>query len=271
MTSSEQLKKLYFSEYGKLKKLREYTDGILAVPMEGSIHAHRSGKYKHYSYVYRDENGILREINVKKKDLADYKAYIEVQCAKKVKPVVNSLISSLEGDMTSYDDKALARVYDELCELYGENVPKAFFSNRMLMEKWQNSAYVKLNYKEEKLVFKTLHGEKVRSKVEAMVADILYRMNIPYRYDARLSKDGLTFWPDFTLISPENGDVFYLEVFGMMTDRKYATDNLRKINEYHKAGFIQGDKLIIVFDAEDAEFDSETFEKTVRTLVLKES
>lgn len=262
------IKKLYDSEYSKLIKLRGFVDEILKTPVEGSIHIHKKGSYFKFGYAFKDGNDNLNEIYVRKKDLGNYKDQIAVQCAKKVKPVVNNLIHALERNMGSYDDKALSKVYEELCEAYGENVPKPFYSNRLLMEKWKNSDYAKLDYKLEKLVYSTNKGEKVRTKIEALVANILFDMQIPYRYEARLKKDAKIFWPDFTLISPVNGRVFYLEIFGMMTDKNYAIDNLKKINDYNKAGIIQGDKLIIVFDSEDAPFDEESFKQTIRILVL---
>lgn len=265
------LLKKYRIEYSKLVKLLDYSESVFRKQIEGTIHPHRRGKYVHYAYAFIDENGRKTEKHIKKKDLENYKDQIDLFCAKKVKPVVKKLISALEKDIASYDDAALEQVFQKLCELFGDLVPEKYWSNKMLMSKWQETPYPRLDYKTDKLIFTTLRGDKVRSKVEVMVADILYNMNIPYRYDARLVKGGVTFWPDFTMISPVSGKVTYLEVFGMMTDKKYAADNMKKINSYHKAGIIQGDRLIMVFDSEDTPFDSDAFVKTIRTVVLNES
>lgn len=271
MASGVNLKKICYSEHSKLINLKNYTEGILKKTLTDSIRIHRKGKYVQYSLISVDRGGLRRENSIRKKDLENYKDQIDLFCAKKVKPVVKKLISALEKDIASYDDAALEQVFQKLCELFGDLVPEKYWSNKMLMSKWQETPYPRLDYKTDKLIFTTLRGDKVRSKVEVMVADILYNMNIPYRYDARLVKGGVTFWPDFTMISPVSGKVTYLEVFGMMTDKKYAADNMKKINSYHKAGIIQGDRLIMVFDSEDTPFDSDAFVKTVKTVVLNES
>ncbi len=49
----------------------------------------------------------------------------------------------------------------------------------------------------------------------------------------------------------------------MMGDEKYATKNVKKINEYIKAGFIPGKNLIITMESEGSGLDTEA----VKTLI----
>jgi len=66
------------------------------------------------------------------------------------------------------------------------------------------------------LKYTTNRGEKVRSKSEKIIADLLYSYNIDYKYEKELK---LTFYknifPDFTIVSPLNNQTYYWEHNGL--------------------------------------------------------
>ena len=67
----------------------------------------------------------------------------------------------------------------------------------------------------------TLRGERVRSKSEAMIADTLYRLKIPYKYECPLtirrktgtSRNTKTIYPDFTCLNVRLRQEFVWEHF----------------------------------------------------------
>lgn len=87
---------------------------------------------------------------------------------------------------------------------------------------------------------KTIKGELVKSKGEAVIANFLYTNGIEYKYEKiyeKLMTDNKVYKPDFTLNL--NGDSIYLEYFGLSTYKENELNRYNKIKkmkeEYHKA------------------------------------
>ncbi len=111
-------------------------------------------------------------------------------------------------------------------------------------------------YVEEKKIM-TARGEKVRSKSEALIADILAELGIPYHYEAaiRLGNRHLRY-PDFTLLDIRTREEIYLEHFGMLDREEYRVRALSKMNEYMENGIFLGVNLLVTFETSDAPLDT---------------
>lgn len=94
----------------------------------------------------------------------------------------------------------------------------------------------------------TSRKQKVRSISELVIAEQLYKYEIPFHYEEELEKNGKVFAPDFTFEGSDS-NLFYLDYFGMMDNAKYARRNFRKLDDYYDAGLIPGDNLIVAFDS----------------------
>jgi len=95
---------------------------------------------------------------------------------------------------------------------------------------------------------RTIKGELVKSKREALIANFLFCNGIDYEYEKifeELMDDERTYKPDFTLNL--FGENVYLEYFGIgdsdsILERKYTENKKRKM-EYHK---LHGTKIIFI-------------------------
>ena len=103
----------------------------------------------------------------------------------------------------------------------------------------------------------TLKGDLVRSKSEALLADLLYYHGIEYEYEKELALNGQVIHPDFTIQLP-GGRVLYWEHLGMLGDPGYERNWSYKSRIYAENGIAEGNGLIItrdvggVFDELDA-------------------
>ncbi len=103
----------------------------------------------------------------------------------------------------------------------------------------------------------TLKGDLVRSKSEALLADLLYYHGIEYEYEKELVLNGQVIHPDFTIQLP-GGRVLYWEHLGMLGDPSYDRNWSYKSRIYAEKGISEGNGLIItrdvnnVFDELDA-------------------
>ncbi len=146
--------------------------------------------------------------------------------------------------------------------------------NTELAEKvriWQSEAYRKNPLYPEYLMHDTLKGEKVRSKSEASIADVLYLCRIPYRYECELIIGNEIFYPDFMIMDPETGIIFIWEHFGLIEMERYLNRTANKMKTYTGAGFFPNKNFIITSEDSDhpftgsqaAEIVSKYFHRTI--------
>lgn len=189
--------------------------------------------------------------------------------------------SELVGKLAqrSYDERLLAEVEKQLkniqytikkCErkeivkveglhaLYEKMSParKKLVDPRVILDEeyavqWLAKSYSGKEFAEGQAEIYTERGERVRSKSEKIIADLLFHKKIPYRYECPVSIKGLgKIYPDFTCLRLLDRKVIMWEHFGMMTDSEYCKKAMRKIDTYTKNGFIQGKDIIYTFESE---------------------
>lgn len=102
--------------------------------------------------------------------------------------------------------------------------------------------------------YKTMKGEFVRSKSECIIADRLYINGIPYHYEINhtlvdpYGSDYIV-QPDFTVLNKRTRQEYIWEHLGRLGDDDYCEDNLPKINNYVRSGYIPGINLILSFES----------------------
>lgn len=136
---------------------------------------------------------------------------------------------------------------------------------------WKNAPFnANPNFHEE-LTHKTLLGYNVRSKSEEHIANELFLSGIPLRYEAELTltissqessdylyhspsnpnKYAKTYYPDFTILNPKTGQVFYWEHFGMMDNQKYREKTIQKLQVYFNNNILPGINLITTYETKE--------------------
>ena len=137
-------------------------------------------------------------------------------------------------------------VYHELPEFRKEIVRPALETDETFQKHWEDVQYIGKGFTDQFTELLTDKGERVRSKSEMIIANMLAKENIPYRYEypVRLKTAGIVY-PDFTVLNVRLRKELYWEHFGMMDDPEYAENAIRKVMAYHLSGFFSGDKLIV--------------------------
>lgn len=104
--------------------------------------------------------------------------------------------------------------------------------------------------------FVTGRGERVRSKSELIIADLLDRFNLIYFYELPLPfPDGTRAYPDFTILDPGRRKVFYWEHFGLLDDYAYTSKMGAKLNHYMKNGIYPGESLLFTVESRESPLD----------------
>lgn len=136
------------------------------------------------------------------------------------------------------------------------------------LAEWAKEPYQKCEKEPEKLTVRIPDGSFVRSKSEALIAMILFKYRIPFRYECALHLGDITYFPDFTIRHPKTGEVFYFEHFGLMDKKSYVLKTNRKLENYNLHGIIQSKNLITTYETKDRPLDVEYVEMLVKYYFL---
>lgn len=161
---------------------------------------------------------------------------------------------------------------DEIFRSLHENRKPLIQPIRLLDEdyvkQWLHVAYEKKEFTDDAPDFYTARNERVRSKSEIIIADTMYRNNIPYRYEYPLYVDGLgELHPDFLCLNVGTRKAYIWEHFGMMSDIEYANLALRKMEKYALAGFFPGVNIIYSFENASHPLSSRIIESNIRNFL----
>ncbi len=158
------------------------------------------------------------------------------------------------------------KVYKELRDERKILIEKPYLLNNDLYAKeWQSLTFRSNPFKPENKIYETKKGETVRSKSEAIIADILFDLGIPYHYEMPLILSRTrVIYPDFTILKVSKKEEFYFEHFGMMDDQEYRNKCLIKINEYRENGIYSGKNLITTFESESSPLDIKNIRKMLK-------
>ena len=99
----------------------------------------------------------------------------------------------------------------------------------------------------------------MRSKSEVIIADLLGREKIPYRYEYPVKIKGWgKVYPDFTVLNVKKRKEMYWEHFGMMDDPEYVEKAVQKIEMYQKNGIYPGEHLIITYETRNVQINQKS-------------
>ena len=221
---------------------------------EGHLRISRSGGYPRYYHVTDPGQPIGKYIPQKEgafvKKLAE-KDYIETFLAYAKKE-----LSELERLITSLSKKNADKAFEKLSVDRRGLLRPYIIPDTMYAEEWIRAEYRTNQFMPERKIYDTKKGDKVRSKSEAILADMFYDLGTPYRYEAELKlKNGAVRYPDFTLLKTVTREEIYFEHFGLLDDEEYRTGCLKKMDEYRENGIYPGRNLLFSYETEESPLD----------------
>lgn len=170
---------------------------------------------------------------------------------KKLKKEVEAELCDINNYLKKHTSSNLEDIYKNLNEYRQNLVNPLVLPDDLYVQQWKNQSYIINPYHDEDKKYPTKKDELVQSKSEAILADMYYDLEIPYRYDAELKlKNGKKKYPDFTLLDVKNRRIVYHEHLGLIDDDDYRRRNLRKLDEYRRNGIYPGKNLIITYEAD---------------------
>lgn len=242
------------------KRLARCADGSIMVKKRG-----RSASF--YCFLPADGKGKRKEVSIPRRNKRLLASLCDKRYCEKLIPILTKEIKLLRSFLAKFDPEEKVLLRRHLPEEMGKYITPLIRTREEQIESWLSEHFDTNPYPLDNDSYCTKKGEYVRSRLELYVANLLYDLGIPYRYECAVYlEDGSVLYPDFTLLHPETLEVYWLELFGMMDDPDYAAANLQKIARYSQSKMFPN--LIMVFDHKDAPFRTETFETILRNFFL---
>ena len=191
-------------------------------------------------------------------------------------------ISTLQNYMKQTSNgRAIPELYDFLCPARRSLITPAILTNEQYAARWQNVSWTGRPFASDAPYICTARGERVRSKSEVIIADTLFRHNIPYRYEfpitlkrsnsADIRRDfgsSITLYPDFLCLNTRTRTEFYWEHFGLMDSTEYSNNAAGKLRLYTENGILAGRNLIITMETQTEPPSIKALEKLIEEFLL---
>ncbi|MBQ1369678.1 MAG: hypothetical protein IIZ76_00330 [Clostridia bacterium] len=162
-------------------------------------------------------------------------------------------------------------VYQTLSPARQELVTPIEPTDAEYLEAWNNEEWDKDWFPGEKPKYPTIRGEFTRSRIEGLIADMLYKNGWAYRYEypVWVTENGRKrqYHPDFMILDLKNRKEYLLEHFGMLHKPEYRKQMIEKMETYQENGYLEGVNIIYTFESEDKPLDLVHLEKRLKKML----
>ncbi len=253
-------------ELGMLYKIAKEIKERLKKAPQGNLRISNSHAKPEYYYKPEGASGGNGSY-IKKRDMGQAIAIAQRDYDRQLLGNIERRIALIEKFVERYVCMRPEDVYDMLNPYRRELVSPLVISDAEYVKRWQRVEYQGKPFAEEVGSIITERGERVRSKSEKIIADKLYAMAIPYRYECPITlAGGIRVYPDFTMLKmPERKEV-YLEHFGLLDEESYLESTLRKLNSYSENGIFLGDNLLVTYETSRHPLSTKMLEGVLRNM-----
>lgn len=237
-----------------------------------------SSNKKTFQYYWKKDKGDRHGKYIQKKNEKLIKTLAQKEYEQEVlKKVLKNKIL-LEKIIDNYFFDELIDVYENFPEQKRKLIDAYILPDEQFTEQWEEKqeqmknklmckVSSKYNMSENKIM--TEKNEWVRSKSEKIIADKLYKKDIPYIYEQPLLINGYGYvLPDFKVLNVKQRKEYYWEHLGMMENVEYTKKAIKKIELYEKNGIFPGKNLILTFETQDRPIDVKLLDKIVEEYLV---
>ncbi|MBQ0027659.1 MAG: hypothetical protein KBS96_03545 [Lachnospiraceae bacterium] len=233
----------------ELEKVVERSNQVENAGVQGRLRVRKVKESFQYYHVKEKCDSKGEYIKKSERSLATKLAYKQYYST--IGKVAKKELNQLNYILSIYNPNMLIETYNNMHEGRKTLIKPVEMDNRDYADMWQAMTYDRKPIDLNRAVQQTIKGEIVRSKSEALIADTLYAMGIPYHYEMPLYLEGIgVIYPDFTVLNIEKRKVFYLEHLGMIDERGYLRDAVERLDGYEKNEIYPGESLLLTYETE---------------------
>ncbi|MBQ7247057.1 MAG: hypothetical protein IJS22_03080 [Lachnospiraceae bacterium] len=235
-------------------------------PESGSIRV--TSSHGNVQYMYRN-GGEERYLRISETVLA--REIVQNEYDRAVLKAVSRQLKAVDGLISVLGKTDIFSIYDKMPPGKKELISPYIESTDEYVKKWLSEPYQRKGFNDGDPEYYNAVGERMRSKSECMISDLLRELGIPYKYEYPVKLRGYgTVYVDFLLLNTTTRDEFYYEHFGMVDDPKYAKTMFDRLGAFISSGIIPGKKLIFSFERSDSPVDLRQVKKILTGFCLTE-
>lgn len=249
----------------RLEELEKSYDMELA-QLERLAPGHLSGVKRNGNQNYlqiRTDQGVYQRHGISKEPetlrMLCRKAYLKemllqirknIQCLRIAKSQYNSLDfrKSIQNLPPIYQTVTQECFFPKFSKDILKNLSEADTALTRRIQEWIDSPYEMSTYKPELRTHITSRGERMRSKGEVGISELMYKHNVPFRYEPVIHIGKYTLALDFLALRTRDFKLFYWEHCGMPDDEEYMKRHKWKLELYESQGIVPWDNLIITYN-----------------------
>lgn len=246
----------------ELLQMKKEKEKALKAAPDGTLRLCRYGdKVQYYHRTdAKDTNGVY----LKEKDVKLVAKLAQKDYDRKALKAIEKELCAISRYKASYPHTCVENIYEHLHKDRKKLVMPVYESDEEFISNWEQVTYQGKEFYEDTPLLYTEKNERVRSKSEVMIADMLHREKIPYRYEYPVLLQGLgTIYPDFTVLDIRRRKTMLWEHLGMMDDPDYAELALQKIAAYEQNGIFPGEDLILTYETRRFPLNSKTIQTQI--------
>ena len=264
VTIEMQLKK----ELNQLKKILEEAKKRIKNAPEGNLRISKKKNTVEFYYKNGNENN-GRQRYMRKKEEKLIKGLAQRDYDTSIIKNTEERIKAIETFLEKYQRTSLKEVYQKTNQYRRELIDPFVVSDDEYIRRWKSVEYKGKGFLEDAVEIITENGERVRSKSEKIIADKLYALGVPYRYEYPLVLDGnMKIYPDFTILKMPEREEVYLEHFGLMDDEGYVEKVMWKLNTYERNGIYLGVNLFITYETGRNPLNTKMLDRIIKSLFV---
>ena len=188
-------------------------------------------------------------VYIPKSRMSEIKNLAQKEYNKKVLRSIEQELKAIEKYLSTYPSKPAEEVYESLHIERQKLITPIRLTDEQYIREWLETPFQGKEIDDDVPLLYTEKGERVRSKSEVIIADILHHEGVPYKYECPLMLKGLgKVHPDFTMLNVRKRKVIYWEHLGKMDDAEYVESAIRRKEFYERNGIFLGDNLILTFE-----------------------
>ena len=243
----EQIRKLLEERKKYLLRLKNEKEKSLRTAPEGLLRVCSSRN--RVQYYQRTDPKDFNGIYIKEKDAWLARELAQKDYDQKILKVIEKEIECIEKYFLNYPKYSAEQLYEYLHKERQKLICPIRETDEQYVQKWRAVEYEGKGFAEDAPEFYTNRGERVRSKSEWIIADLLDKEGIPYRYECPVCLKGFgKVYPDFTVLNIRTRREIHWEHLGMMDSPRYAERAINKIQMYEQNGIYMGENLLLTYE-----------------------
>lgn len=273
----EEFKNLLQQRETEMKRIIKAAKKTLTYVPDGRLQINRKSD-NCIQYYWVLEEGNKRRKYIRKSEIKLTRRLAQKEYAKKVLKLATEYDAKIQKLKNIDPLEEIIQLYKNMSSERQELIEPYILADERFLEMWNENnqteidRYVserkRINRQEDAIIF-TDRGEQVRSKSEKIIADKLYRMNIPYCYECPLFLKGYgVVYPDFKVLNVRTRKSYYWEHLGMMKKEDYLRKWINKVETMEKNNIFPGEQLILTYEMEGHPLSTEMLELAIKHYLL---